>query len=84
MGSDATRDLPAREEEGERGFMQAIHQYLSTNDLWAIAAIAAVVVILALNCSYQKRRTLVRDRIDRRLAPVRDERHEGHGVGAHA
>ena len=65
--------------------MQAIHQYLSTNDLWAIAAIAAVVVILGLNCSYQKHRTLARDGIERRVArPARDERHAGHGVGAHA
>jgi heme exporter protein D len=65
--------------------MQAIHQYLSTNDLWAMAAIAVVALILGLNCSYQKRRTLVRDRIDRRVArPAREEAQAGHGVGAHA
>ena len=65
--------------------MQAIHQYLSSNDLWAIAAIAAMVVILGANCSYQKCRTLVRDRIERRVArSAREETHVGDGVGAHA
>ena len=65
--------------------MQAIHQYLSNNDLWAIAAIAAMVVILGANCSYQKRRTLVRDKIEQRaVRPAREETHAGDGVGAHA
>ncbi len=65
--------------------MQAIHQYLSSNDLWAIAAIAAMVVVLGANCSYQKRRTLVRDRIERRVTrSAREDTHAGHGVGAHA
>ncbi len=65
--------------------MQAIHQYLSSNDLWAIAAIAAMVVVLGANCSYQKRRTLVRDRIERRATrSVPEQPHAGHGVGAHA
>ncbi len=65
--------------------MQAIHQYLSSNDVWAIAAIAAMVIILGVNCSYQKRGTLVRDRIERRVArPAREETHAGDGVGAHA
>jgi hypothetical protein len=66
--------------------MEAIHQYLSTNDLWAMAAIAVVVAILGLNCSYQKRRTLARDKIGRRVkqSTAREEAHADHGVGAHA
>ena len=48
--------------------MLAIFDYLSVGDLWGLAIIGAAVLMLAGNCSYQKHRTLERDRITRRLA----------------
>ena len=48
--------------------MQAIFEYVSVGDLWGLAIIGAAVLILAANCSYQKRRSLACDRITQRLA----------------
>lgn len=61
--------------------MQALSNYLSTYDWWALAIIAVVVVILAANCSYQKRRTLARDRIEARVAPPGPMRARDAGPG---
>ncbi len=65
--------------------MQATSGYLSTMDLWALAVIAVVVAILAANCSYQKRRSLARDRIAARAERTahHETRADG-GVAAHA
>jgi hypothetical protein len=48
--------------------MQAIFEYFSVGDLWGLAAIGAMVLILAANCSYQKHRTPACDRIAKRVA----------------
>jgi hypothetical protein len=43
--------------------MQVILQYISPGSLWGLAAIALTIAVVAANCSYQKYRSLARDRI---------------------
>ena len=57
--------------------MQAIFEYLSVGDLWGLAIIGGMMLILGANCSYQKYRAPACDRIAKRLAernarPARD------------
>lgn len=42
--------------------MQAIFEYLSVGDLFALVGIGIMVAVLAANCSYQKHRALARER----------------------
>ncbi len=63
--------------------MQAIFEYLSVGDLWGLAIIGVAVLILTANCSYQKHRSLTRDRIARREAMPETAEPVG-GIHAHA
>ncbi len=65
--------------------MQAIFEYVSVGDLWGLAIIGVAVLILTANCSYQKHRSMTRDRIARREAkPVPETAEPVGGIHAHA
>ena len=69
--------------------MQAIFDYVSAGDLWGLAIIGAAVLVLAANCSYQKHRSLARDKIARSVArrearPVPETAQPVGGYHAHA
>jgi hypothetical protein len=63
--------------------MQSIFNYVSVGDLWALAIIAAVTAILAVNSNIQKQRALVQERaVPAAKAAAKTARPTG--VAAHA
>ena len=65
--------------------MDIIFEYVSTGDLWGLAIIAVMTVILAANSNYQRRRALAQDRV---VAPPTQTTAKGKqgtsGIAAHA